>query len=368
MTTRCLFLAPILVLACAHSAQAQSFNVDIGDNLAPHGIPPAVYGAAAAQPGTWNGRSALVASQILTDIGGVVTPVTLTRTASNGGVNFTFENIGTTGNDDLLLDDTQDVGTLGSTTTWTFNNLQAGAYALYTYAWAPDDATFVSDVTGGSIDPLQGCGGAWTGTHVQGVTYTRHRYNVLAGGSISITIGAAAAPVTNFGTVNGLQLKRVIDTPVTAYCFGDGSGLACPCGNAGTAGNGCASSVNANGANLAGSGNASIGGDTFLLTGSGMPNSSVLYFQGTTQLGGGVGTLFGDGLRCSGGAVIRLLTKANTGGGSVYPGVGEIPISIRGANVAGGLRTYQAWYRNAAAFCTPSTFNLTNGVQVTWVP
>jgi hypothetical protein len=35
---------------------------------------------------------------------------------------------------------------------------------------------------------------------------------------------------------------------------------------------------------------------------------------------------------------------------------------------APGVRTYQAWYRNAAAFCTASTFNLTNGVQLTWGP
>jgi hypothetical protein len=33
---------------------------------------------------------------------------------------------------------------------------------------------------------------------------------------------------------------------------------------------------------------------------------------------------------------------------------------------AAGTRTYQCWYRNAAAFCTPSTFNLTNGVLITW--
>jgi hypothetical protein len=29
---------------------------------------------------------------------------------------------------------------------------------------------------------------------------------------------------------------------------------------------------------------------------------------------------------------------------------------------------YQVWYRNASAFCTPATFNLTNGLRVTWVP
>jgi len=31
---------------------------------------------------------------------------------------------------------------------------------------------------------------------------------------------------------------------LTLFCFGGGTSTACPCGNAGTAGNGCASSVN----------------------------------------------------------------------------------------------------------------------------
>lgn len=35
---------------------------------------------------------------------------------------------------------------------------------------------------------------------------------------------------------------------------------------------------------------------------------------------------------------------------------------------AGAVRYYQGWYRNAAAFCTASTFNLTNGLRVQWIP
>jgi len=35
---------------------------------------------------------------------------------------------------------------------------------------------------------------------------------------------------------------------------------------------------------------------------------------------------------------------------------------------AGAIRVYQAWYRNAASFCTVSTFNLTNGLEVVWLP
>ena len=34
--------------------------------------------------------------------------------------------------------------------------------------------------------------------------------------------------------------------------------------------------------------------------------------------------------------------------------------------LAGAIGYYQTYYRNAAAFCTASTFNLTNGLQVTW--
>jgi hypothetical protein len=152
----------------------------------------------------------------------------------------------------------------------------------------------------------------------------------------------------------------------TPFCSGDGTGTACPCGNSGIAGNGCASSVNVNGANLTTSGAASLANDTLVLNGSGMPDSSALYFQGTTQLNGGMGAAFGDGLRCAGGTVIRLKTTANVAGASHYPATGDPSISVKGAVTAPGTRTYQVWYRNAAAFCTPSTFNLSNGVSVNW--
>jgi hypothetical protein len=66
--------------------------------------------------------------------------------------------------------------------------------------------------------------------------------------------------------------------------------------------------------------------------------------------------------------VIRLGAKLNVQGGSQYPGAGDARISVRGAVSAPGLRTYQCWYRNAAPFCTPFTFNLTNGWEITWLP
>ncbi len=158
------------------------------------------------------------------------------------------------------------------------------------------------------------------------------------------------------------------DVAGVAFCFGDGSGTPCPCGNAGAAGNGCASSVNASGARVGTLGCASLSNDTLGLAGSGMSESFALYFQGDAQLGGGSGTAFGDGLRCVGGTVARLGTQQNVGGASQYPGTGDPSISVQGSVTAPGARHYQTWYRNAAGFCTSATFNLTNGVAVTWTP
>ncbi len=153
------------------------------------------------------------------------------------------------------------------------------------------------------------------------------------------------------------------------FCAGDGSGTPCPCGNASAAGanEGCLHSLGTGG-KLTGSGSASIFFDTLLLSGTGMPNSSALYFQGTGQAGAGAGAQFGDGLRCASGTVVRLGTKANAGGASQYPAAGDLSVSARGMVLAPGTRTYQVWYRNAAAFCTADTFNLTNGWRTVWSP
>ncbi len=76
---------------------------------------------------------------------------------------------------------------------------------------------------------------------------------------------------------------------VTTFCSGDGSGTSCPCGYGGAPGNGCPNSQNALGANISSYGWPSIGADTFVLWGSGMPDTSCLYLQGTNQVNGGSG-------------------------------------------------------------------------------
>jgi len=157
--------------------------------------------------------------------------------------------------------------------------------------------------------------------------------------------------------------------PPVPFCFGDGTGTACPCAPPSTPGTGCLNSFGTGGL-LVATGSNSVVNDALVLTASGLPPTApTLFFQGTGQQAGGLGTLFGDGLRCVGGTVVRLGTEPASAGTAVYPGVGDLSVSVRGLlPVAGGQRYYQAWYRNAAAFCTSNTFNLSNGVGVLWVP
>jgi hypothetical protein len=191
-----------------------------------------------------------------------------------------------------------------------------------------------------------------------------------AGPVDATNLGANSVAPFQAGTDFAFLLRATCSSgPVSAgmpFCFGDGSGAACPCANNGAVGNGCASSINANGGNLAATGTTSLTNDTVVLAGSGMTNTNCLYFQGTAQQSAGAGVAFGDGKRCAGGQIVRLKTVVNVNGSSQYPQAGDPPVSVRGLVMSPGIRTYQVWYRNAAAFCTPDTFNLTNGFEITW--
>lgn len=156
----------------------------------------------------------------------------------------------------------------------------------------------------------------------------------------------------------------------TSFCFGDGTGTACPCANSGASGRGCANSTFASGTVLTSSGvaGASAGTDSLVLTATDVPGPG-LFFQGDGQFAGGFGIAFGDGLLCAGGAIIRLGVVFPTGNSSSYPGgLTPNPIHIGGATASGDVRNYQCWYRDAFVFCTSNTFNLTQALSVTWGP
>ncbi|MCY2961971.1 MAG: hypothetical protein NTY35_17575 [Planctomycetota bacterium] len=172
------------------------------------------------------------------------------------------------------------------------------------------------------------------------------------------------------GDTNGFIDAYVRTSPTTVgttFCAGDGTATTCPCGNFGALGSGCGNPVQTQGGHLFAIGSASVSNDTLVLRGEGMSTAYATYFQGTTQTNGGSGLVFGDGLVCAGGSVIRLGAKLSPGGVSGYPAAGDQPISVRGQIPGGGVtRTYQGWYRSSAPYCTPSTFNFTNGLLVSW--
>jgi len=156
----------------------------------------------------------------------------------------------------------------------------------------------------------------------------------------------------------------------TSYCFGDGTtSPSCPCLNFGAAGNGCANSQNPNGALLGASGTTTPDTVTMLTTGE-LPNSLSVLLQGNASLSNPA--VFGSGLRCASGNLLRIGTHNAVGGSFTYPQGGDPQITARSAALGdvigtGSTRYYLVYYRDPdLSFCTPDGFNSTQGLQVQW--
>lgn len=150
-------------------------------------------------------------------------------------------------------------------------------------------------------------------------------------------------------------------TTFTTYCFGDGSGNTCPCGNSGGAGEGCANSTGS-GATLAASGsNSALADDLVFDAANLLPSQPALLFCGNNAVAGGAGVAFGDGLRCAGGGVRRLGVRFPSGLGQASWGPG---LGAAGGWTAGDVRYFQAWYRNPSGSPCGTNFNLSHGVEV----
>ena len=181
--------------------------------------------------------------------------------------------------------------------------------------------------------------------------------------------GSGTPPIVDMGAYESLGGLY------ESFCAGDGSlATACPCDNFGDDGRGCRHSVSSStGALLAAAGAAQP--DSVKLTVSGVRAGVLcLFLQGNVPIASGV--VFGDGVRCVGGALKRLGSKsASTGGIAFYPGAGDLSISARSAALgdpipAGADRWYQTWYRdNSTTFCPSplgSVSNVSSGVIVSW--
>ncbi len=172
-------------------------------------------------------------------------------------------------------------------------------------------------------------------------------------------------------TTHGYEFDRVhIETPsvdvFTALCFGDGAGTSCPCGNEDSSGSsGCSNSTGA-GSTLGASGSDSVAaGDLVLEAAGAIPGQPGLFFQGENFVNSGNGVIFGDGLRCCGGNVVRLQVVVPDAGGAASTSV-DVPAD--GGVAAGDTRCYQYWYRDPSGGPCGAGFNLSNAAQVDWQP
>jgi hypothetical protein len=183
-----------------------------------------------------------------------------------------------------------------------------------------------------------------------------------------------AGQFRNTATLPSGSIARLAGCPhYASFCAGDGSladhTTACPCGNDGAAGHGCASGSNANGALLGASGSTQL--DTVVLAGSGFPTTAYgLYLQHDAQ----DDRVFHDGVLCAGGNLLRLRNRTASGGASQFPDPAfaqdaTLTLSQRGLVTpgSGATRYYSVFYRSpAATFCPPATANVTNGMRVIW--
>ncbi len=221
------------------------------------------------------------------------------------------------------------------------------------------------------LGPLQNNGGV-TETHAIMLTCTA----ALDQGACD-TIGGTPLVTDQRGQlrvapcdIGAYEASAILSGPtISTFCHGDNSGTPCPCAPA-PAGSvsGCLHSFGTGGS-LNASGTTSLTAQNLSLDASSLPPfTTVVFFQGTEQVNGGLGLVNGDGLSCAGGPIVRLGTLPAFGAVS-YPPPGGIPVSVKGfVTEMGSVRDYQAYFRNAAAYCTPATYNLTNGVHVRWCP
>jgi Tol biopolymer transport system component len=175
------------------------------------------------------------------------------------------------------------------------------------------------------------------------------------------------------GWVDIFIRDRGAGSSFTAFCFGDGNVAACPCKNSGQTAHGCENSAGTGGAVLSASGEASLSSATVQLTSSGeLPSAMSIAFQGNSAISP---VLYGDGLRCLSGTLLRLYIKSAVGGSISVPEAGDPSIPIRSAILGdpiplGASRFYHVYYRDERpSFCPAplgELFNVTHAIAIAW--
>ena len=156
--------------------------------------------------------------------------------------------------------------------------------------------------------------------------------------------------------------------PGITYCPGDGVAphTPCPCANNNDGSmSGCdwVTASGSPGAALTATGDANYANPDVILIATNVENNFGVFFGANNQTNGGNGSVFGDGLRCAGGGLIRLTPPIVATGNTASHG--PVEASDTGA-MPGVTRRYQYWFRTPGGPCG-TIFNLSNGYEIAWL-
>lgn len=177
--------------------------------------------------------------------------------------------------------------------------------------------------------------------------------------------------------VDDVEIRNEPGEPFCDVRVAGAAALPCPCANGAPAGmgtwdapwgGGCLHSAGI-GAELLAEGTASITAADAVLLARDLPHATFA----VVALGSALATpaAFGDGARCLGGTVRRLVgahVSGGTGGGTLrHPLPGDAPLHAQsGVTAPGATTSYQVVFRDTATYCTPARFNASNGYRIAW--
>lgn len=349
----------VALVALAPWSSAQGFYLDLGPAGSPHGIPAPTYGGA-GPPGVWQALSLQVTNGLI-DTAGSATTVSLS--IDSAPLLDDCGQAGTLGDDAALYDDRMYFNP--AFVEFTVSGLAPGIYRVHVHLLTGTCVAMFPPLTveiSGAVPNFMNVDGfGWSGAPQEGANYSNQLKVIGAGEDLVIstysTIGFCC-----WTQVCGLQIIPV--EPLVAGCFGDGSGAPCPCGNFGASNAGCLNSTGLGG-RLLPSGTTSVAVDDLRFTAHDLPPGlPTLLFSGTGAIAGGAGTPFRDGVRCAGGAVVRLGVTTSGAGGLAFWGPG---LAAAGGWSPGSTRRFQAWYRDPSGPCATGS-NFTNSIEATFVP
>lgn len=185
------------------------------------------------------------------------------------------------------------------------------------------------------------------------------------GSSNDLPLGTGFIQLSTYSNA-GIGIRAAVSGD--SFCWGDGTGAACPCGFSGNPGSGCSwNGISAGSGKLTGYGTASLSSDTFGLYVSGLsPQLIGIIVRGSTTLGGGSGIQVSGGLLCVSGQTSRsqILSSGSWGNADFNH------FNFQGfADSSNGLGTptfYQHWSRQQPGTCPGSGVNFSNAWEVTW--